>query len=277
MSAFDDFRALHRPGTPLVLPNAWDYSSAAALVAAGFRAIGTTSLGVATANGLPDGGGHTLAASTALARLLGRLPCLLTVDIEAGFTPPDRSDGAPTLAAELVAAGAVGINIEDGRADGRLADGAEQARLIGAVKAGSPRLFVNARIDAYWQAAVGSAGRPAALDDVIERARAYVAAGADGIFVPSLLDPDDIRRLVNAVDAPINLLYAPGRHTVEELARLGVARISTGSLLFRATVRAAVRSALAVAVGGPIDPDIPGYAEIAGLTANGPSGPPARG
>jgi 2-methylisocitrate lyase-like PEP mutase family enzyme len=252
VTAFDEFRSLHRPGRPLVLPNAWDHASGAALVAAGFPAIGTTSLGVAAAHGLPDGAGRTGAASLALTRLLARLPCLVTVDVEA--------DGA--AAAEAAAAGAVGVNIEDGLPGGGLADAGERAAMIRAVKAATPELFVNARIDAYWQAAIGLRETPPVLAEVIERANAYVAAGADGVFVPALPDGDDIRRLVDAVPAPVNVLYAPGRSTVDELARLGVARISTGSLLFRAAVGATVRNALAVAAGEPVDAGIPGYSEV---------------
>ncbi|TVS98861.1 isocitrate lyase/phosphoenolpyruvate mutase family protein, partial [Amycolatopsis bartoniae] len=92
-----EFAALHRGPRPLLLPNAWDHASAAALVAAGFRAVGTTSLGVAAAAGLPDGTGATRAETLTLARRLSGLECLLTVDIEAGFGLP------PEELAELVA------------------------------------------------------------------------------------------------------------------------------------------------------------------------------
>jgi 2-methylisocitrate lyase-like PEP mutase family enzyme len=116
------FHALHQGDRPLLLPNAWDYASAAALAEAGFAAIGTTSLGVAAANGLPDGKGVTRAETLALARRLRRLPCPVTVDVEGGFSddPAEVAD----LAEEVAAAGAVGVNLEDGHADDAVAEGA---------------------------------------------------------------------------------------------------------------------------------------------------------
>jgi len=172
------FRELHAAGDPLVLPNAWDVASAAALVAAGFPAIGTTSLGVAAAHGLPDAAGRARAETAALARRLGSLPCLCTVDVEAGFSegPADVAE----LAAELAATGAAGINIEDGRPGG-LADPGRHADLVRAVAETEPGLFVNARVDTYWL------GVDATPERTLRRAERYIAAGADGIFVPGQL------------------------------------------------------------------------------------------
>ncbi|WP_174514876.1 isocitrate lyase/phosphoenolpyruvate mutase family protein, partial [Streptacidiphilus anmyonensis] len=115
----DAFRALHhRPGELLLLPNAWDHASAASLAAAGFAAVGTTSLGVAAAAGLPDATGATRAETLRLARVIGRGAFLLSVDIEGGFS--DDPGEVAALAVELSEAGAVGVNLEDGRADGSL-------------------------------------------------------------------------------------------------------------------------------------------------------------
>ncbi|GID91779.1 isocitrate lyase/phosphoenolpyruvate mutase family protein [Amorphoplanes digitatis] len=255
----NDFRALHVPGDPLVLPNAWDVASAAALARAGFAAIGTTSLGVAAAHGLPDGRGEGRTETIALMRRLGRLPVLVTVDVEGGF------GGGPAavadLAADLAEAGAVGINLEDGHADGTLAPVADQVALIEAVKARVPGLFVNARTDTRWL----DAGD---LDETLARTRAYAAAGADGVFVPGLADEDDIRAVVSGVDAPLNVLLLPGL-TVPALAKLGVARISTGSMLFRTALGAAVAAARAVAAGEPAPTGIPPYAEVNALASDG--------
>jgi 2-methylisocitrate lyase-like PEP mutase family enzyme len=258
-----DFRSLHVPGAPLLLPNAWDVASAAALAAAGFRAIGTTSLGVAAAHGLPDGRGAGRAETLALVRRLSRLPVLLTVDVEGGF------GGGPAavaeLAAELAATGAVGINLEDGRPGTGLAPAAEHAELIAAVKDRVPELFVNARTDTHW-AGSGDVG------EAVSRCRAYVTAGADGVFVPGLADDGAVRTVVGAVGVPVNVLLLPGM-TVPRLAGLGVARVSTGSLLFRAALGAAVAAARAVAGGSPGPEGLPGYAEINALAA-GPPAPP---
>ncbi len=256
------FRALHHGDHPLLLPNAWDHASAAALAAAGFAAVGTTSLGVAAANGLPDASGAARAETVALARLLGHLSCPVTVDVEAGFSddPADVAD----LAAELAAAGAAGINIEDGRPGATLADPARQAELIRAVTERVPGLFVNARVDTYWLGAGDPAG-------TLARAEVYLAAGADGIFVPGLADEDVVAGLVADVAAPLNVLYQPGTHTVARLAELGVRRISTGSLLFRTALGAAVDAAVAIRDGEAPRGHAPTYAEVERLVGS-PSG-----
>jgi 2-methylisocitrate lyase-like PEP mutase family enzyme len=256
-----EFRALHRPGQPLVLPNAWDHASAAALVRAGFRAVGTTSLGVAAAHGLPDGQGVAGAQTLALAQGLAHLPCRLTVDIEAGFSADPVDVGQ--LAADLAAAGAVGINLEDGRPDGSLAPVDVQVELIRAVKHRAPELFVNARTDTYWLRDATPGNRPGGPDltATLERLDAYVAAGADGVFVPGLADGGEIRTVVGRTAAPVNILFLSQHHTVPMLAEWGVSRISTGSLLFRAALHAAVATALAVARAQPVLDGIPTYAE----------------
>jgi len=236
-----DFSALHRFGDPLVLPNVWDVASARCLVEAGFGALGTTSLGVAAASGLPDGTGAADAETLRLTRSLAKLPVHLTVDIETG------SVGA---AVAVAAAGAAGVNIEDamGPADAH-------AALIGSVKRELPRLFVNARTDTHWQ-------RPGDLAETLRRVRRYADAGADGVFVPGLAEPADIAAVVAAVDVPVNILFLPGRHTIAVLSDVGVRRVSTGSLLFRAALAACVDTAVAVRDGLVVRPDLPSYAQV---------------
>jgi 2-methylisocitrate lyase-like PEP mutase family enzyme len=249
------FHDLHQRGNPLVLPNAWDFASGAALVAAGFAAIGTTSLGVAAAAGLADGEGLARAETIALARNLSRLPVPVTVDVESGFG--GGPDEVAALAVELAGAGAAGLNLEDSRPGGVLADPARQVELITAVKAAAPLLFLNARADTYWL----GVDRSSTVDRVVR----YAEAGADGIFVPGL-DGDAIRTVVDAVDVPLNVLYQPGRFKIAELADLGVRRISTGSLPFRAALHAAVQVALAArddAEPGPA----PGYHDVQAMIA----------
>lgn len=257
------FRALHHGPRPLLLPNAWDHASGAALAAGGFPAIGTTSLGVAAAAGKPDAHGATRTETLALARGLARLPIAISADIESGFG--GGPDETAALAAELSAAGVAGINIEDGQADGTLADPAAQARLIDAIKKAAPDLFVNARTDTYW---LGCGTDP--LAETLRRAEAYAAAGADGVFVPSLPDDAAVAAVVAGVEAPLNVLFAPDRHTYARLADLGVARISCGSLLFRAALHAAVAAARAITAESPdavgeIAAGIPSYAAAAAL------------
>ncbi|SCL33275.1 2-Methylisocitrate lyase, PEP mutase family [Micromonospora rhizosphaerae] len=252
------FRALHRPGRPVLLPNAWDHASAAALAAQGHAAIGTTSLGVAAASGKPDAAAATRAENLDLARRLRRLPVLLTVDIEGGFS--DDPAAVAGYVAELAAVGVVGVNLEDGRPDGTLEPPERTVAKIAAVKAAVPELFVNARTDAWWL------GTPDPLAQALHRARAYRAAGADGIFVPGAPD-DTVGLLAAEIAAPLNVLYRPGGPDLAELGRLGVARVSTGSLLFRAALGAALEVADAARSGRHGDlPTVPSYGQVQGLS-----------
>ncbi|MFF3489728.1 isocitrate lyase/phosphoenolpyruvate mutase family protein [Streptomyces sp. NPDC002795] len=250
------FAHLHRKGVPLLLlPNAWDCASAAALAAEGFEAVGTTSLGVAAAAGLPDGAGVTADATLALARRLGRTSLLFTVDMEGGFS--DDPEEVADLARQLSAAGAAGINLEDGRADGGLTPVHQHAAKIAAVKAAVPELFVNARTDTYWL------GRGHEGTD--ERLAAYQQAGADGLFVPGLAEPDRIRDIASRFELPLNILYSPTGPTLDELAALGVRRVSLGSLLYRRALGEAVATARAVREGRRPTGDTLSYGDVQSL------------
>ncbi|MET7285554.1 isocitrate lyase/phosphoenolpyruvate mutase family protein [Streptomyces sp. NPDC005573] len=249
------FAALHhRPGDPLLLPNAWDHASAAALAARGFPAIGTTSLAVAAGAGLPDGRGATREPTLRLARILGPGPYLLSVDGEGGFS--DDPEEVATFAAELWAAGVVGINLEDGLGAAR-----PHAAKIAAVKAAAPDLFVNARTDTYWS---GDGDER----DTLRRLELYRKAGADGVFVPGLTDPRRIETLVRSVGAPLNILYSPAGPPLRRLADLGIARVSLGSLLYRRALGAALDAVSDIAAGRTPGGTTPSYEEVCGRTAN---------
>uniref|UniRef100_A0AAU3H2T3 Isocitrate lyase/phosphoenolpyruvate mutase family protein n=1 Tax=Streptomyces sp. NBC_01401 TaxID=2903854 RepID=A0AAU3H2T3_9ACTN len=250
------FHALHHTGTPLLLPNAWDHASAAALAARGFPAIGTTSLAVAAAAGLPDGAGVTEEETLRLAQLLGDRGFLLSVDAEGGFS--DDPAKVAELAVRLAAAGAVGINLEDGRGDGTLSPVPVHAAKIAAVKAAVPDLFVNARTDTHWLRTQ--------QDETTARLDAYSRAGADGVFVPGLSDPAGISALVRFLDVPLNILYSPSGPGMAELGALGVRRVSLGSLLYRAALGAAVGAADDIRAGRPVTGRVAKYAEVQGFS-----------
>ncbi|MFC4855507.1 isocitrate lyase/PEP mutase family protein [Actinophytocola glycyrrhizae] len=251
MTRADEFRALHDDF--LLLPNAWDVASAAALVRAGFPAVGTTSLGVAAGAGLRDGLGLSREATMALAARLAGLPVPVSVDVEGGF---GADPGAVReLGHELAALGIAGVNIEDGRENRGLTDPAHHARLVAAM--GESGLFVNARTDTHWL----DTERAGTLD----RVRAYVDAGADGVFVPGMIDGAEIEALVAAAGVPVNLLYQPGRLSVGTARGLGVRRVSTGSLLFRAALGAALETVEAVRDGVPPPREVPTVQQIQGL------------
>lgn len=235
------FRELHHTDAPLLLPNAWDVGSALAFAAAGYPAVGTTSFGVSASAGMPDGGGSSKAATTALAALIGRLPVHVTTDIEDGYS--DDPGEVAEFVAELAGLGVAGVNLEDSK-DGHLVDPEILAAKVAAVKRRSPDVFVNARVDNLWF------GEESTVDAVLLRARAYADAGADGIFVPGLADPDDIRNITAGTWLPVNVLAHPAL-TVAELGALGVRRVSSGSLPYRAAVDAAVNSVNALRDGKP--------------------------
>ncbi|MEV0267199.1 isocitrate lyase/phosphoenolpyruvate mutase family protein [Hamadaea sp. NPDC050747] len=232
-------RSLHVPGRPLVLANAWDAASAAVVAATGAPAVATTSAGVAWSLGAPDG--DMLARDQAvdlIARVVRAVGVPVSADIESGFGA--TADEVAETARAVIAAGAAGINIEDNSHGGPtvLRTVAEQAERLAAIRsaAADSGLFVNARIDTFLAGAGG-------LDETVERATAYVAAGADGVFVPGVTDPATIKELVAAIPAPLNILVGPGSPTIGELAELGVARASLGSSIAQAAYALVRRAA----------------------------------
>jgi 2-methylisocitrate lyase-like PEP mutase family enzyme len=241
------FRELHHGAAPLLLPNAWDVGSALAFATAGFPAIGTTSFGIAASAGLPDGGGSSKAATSALVAQLCRLPVHITADIEDGYS--DDPAEVAEFVAQLAAYGVAGVNLEDSTA-GHLVDPAAFAEKVAAVKQRSPAVFINARVDNIWF------GEEATVDAVLLRAGLYADAGADGIFVPGLAVPEDIRAVTAGIALPVNVLAHPSL-TVAELGELGVRRVSSGSLPYRAAVDAAVNVASALRDGKKLPPATP--------------------
>jgi 2-methylisocitrate lyase-like PEP mutase family enzyme len=232
------FRALQTPGTPLVLVNAWDAASARVIAAAGAPAVATTSAGVAWSLGFPDGDALSRERAVDLvARVASGLPVPVTADIESGYgATPDEVAG--TVRAVL-AAGAVGVNLEDADHGGPAPLRAvpdQCARLAAARAAGGDGLFLNARVDTFLFAGGD-------LAETVDRATAYVEAGADGVFVPGATDPDAIEQLVAKIPAPVNVMTGAGGPTVKDLAALGVARISVGSGVAEAAYSLAHRAA----------------------------------
>jgi 2-methylisocitrate lyase-like PEP mutase family enzyme len=236
------FRELHHAAAPLLLPNAWDVGSALAFAAAGFPAVGTTSFGIAASAGMPDGGRSSKALTAALVAQVCRLPVHVTADIEDGYS--EEPDEVADYVAQLAALGVAGVNLEDSTA-GHLVDPASFAEKVTAAKRHSPGMFINARVDNIWF------GEQATVDAVLRRANAYADAGADGIFVPGLVVPEDIQTITAGIGLPVNVLAHPSL-TVAELGELGVRRVSSGSLPYRAAVDAAVNVANALRDGNQV-------------------------
>jgi 2-methylisocitrate lyase-like PEP mutase family enzyme len=231
-------RNLHGGPRILLLPNAWDVASACIIEELGFSAIATTSAGIAAALGYPDG--QHISRDEMLdmvARIASAVRVPVTADVEAGYgtTLEDMAETAKAV----VAAGAVGMNLEDvtGSEQRLLADLPLQVKKIQtirevAVSLGVP-LVLNARTDIYLMP-VGPA--ETRFQRTVERLRAYRQAGADCLFAPGLRDAETIAKLVNALEAPVNILITSGAPSVHELEKMGVARASTGSGVMRASL-----------------------------------------
>lgn len=247
------FSALHRPGAPLVLWNAWDAGSAAALVRAGAKAVATGSASVAGALGFADGEDLPLAlVETVAARVVavaGDLP--VSIDFEGAYsTDPDQ---AAANALRLARLGAVGLNVEDGVVGGPGLHGTDaQAARLAAIAAtaaaeGLP-LHLNARIDLFIREK-DAAKHPALMAEALDRAHAYAEAGAASLYPILLSDPALIEAFCAKSPLPVNVFGpAGGAGGVAAMARLGVARVSYGPRPWReamAGVEAAARAILA--------------------------------
>jgi 2-methylisocitrate lyase-like PEP mutase family enzyme len=231
-TAAADLRARHQPGHPLILPNVWDPPSAIAVQKAGFPVVATSSAAMLEAIGQRDGGSAPPEeVFAAIARIAAAVEVPVTADIEDGY------DLSPAeLADRLLAAGAVGCNLEDSdhRHFGSLVDPDVQASRIAELRAaGQARgvdLVINARIDTY----LGRSGDPASrLDETVRRAVSYRAAGADCVY-PILAPEAQIAAVVAQTAAAVNGLAAAEVVAVTRLAGLGVARISMGPYLAHA-------------------------------------------
>jgi 2-methylisocitrate lyase-like PEP mutase family enzyme len=232
-------RELHRPGDPVVLPNAWDPPSARRLAATGAAALATTSVAVAEALGYEDGEVTPPAEMlAAVGRIAAAVELPVTADLEAGYgLSPDE------LVAGLLEAGAVGLNQEDtDHATASLADPDAHAERLAAIKEAGRRagvdVVLNARVDTFLRAAP-DADPEALVDDAVRRGRRYAEAGADCVYPYAARGRAAILRLVTEVGAPVNIVAVPTGLGRSDLAALGVARVSFGGGLAQAALDAA--------------------------------------
>lgn len=218
-------RELHQDGSILVLPNVWDAGSARLVEHAGFPAIATSSAGIAFTLGLPDGQQVSRAQMLeAVSRIASAVRIPVTADLEAGY-----GDVAATVQG-MLAAGAVGLNLEDVEGDTHVPLEQQVARIrtvrATAEAAGVP-LVLNARCDIFLS---GLGPVETRLARTIQRMKAYAEAGADSLFVPAVVDEETIAQLVlAAAPLPLNILATAGAPPVPRLRELGVRRVSMGS------------------------------------------------
>lgn len=232
------FLSLHRGPRILVLPNAWDVSSARIFEDAGFPAIATTSSGIANSLGFPDGQHISREQMLEVVeRIANAVSIPVTADMEGGYGT--TIDAMAETARGVIAAGAVGLNLEDSpeESSGKLFDIPLQKEKIAAIvevgkKMGVP-LVVNARTDVYLEKIGAPSERFA---HAVERLNAFREAGAASLFAPVVEDAETIAALARAVRGPLNVLARAGTPPVRELEKLGVARVTVGGGPMRATM-----------------------------------------
>lgn len=234
-AAADQFRAMHRRGEPLVLVNAWDVASAQRVVAAGGRAVATSSAAIAASLGLPDDSTAPIDMMfDAVTRIASSVDVPVSADLLDGY-----GLGADDLVERLLGAGAVGCNIEDSdhAAPGALLDPGIVAERIAAYRAASSSagvdIVVNARIDAYLHHGFG----PDVTNDVLARARRYFDAGADCAYANRLADPVIAGELAGQLDGPLNATVVRAGD-LAAMAAAGVSRISVGPRAYFAALDA---------------------------------------
>jgi len=248
-SKADRFLALHRPGEPLLMPNPWDLGSVRLLEAAGFEALATTSSGFAATLGRMDGSVSAEEALAHGAELAAATEVPVSADLEHGFADDPASVAATVSAA--AATGLAGCSIEDstGDDDHPIYD-ADLAReritaAVEAAHAAAHPIVLTARAENHLHGVDD-------LDDTVSRLQAFADEGADCVYAPGLRDLDDIGRVVDAVDCPVNVLAWPGGPTVADLAGAGVARISVGGAFSLAAIGAVADMAAQFRDGGVI-------------------------
>jgi 2-methylisocitrate lyase-like PEP mutase family enzyme len=267
------FRQMHHGPGVLVLANVWDVATARLVEVAGLRAVGTSSAAIAHSMGYPDDQRISRAEMLSVVeRIASHVSLPVTADLEAGYGE-SLEDIAETTRA-MIAAGAVGLNFQDGTGDPTrpLYEPAAQAEKIRCIRKTADSLgvpvVINARTDVY----LGRVGDPSThFDQAVSRANAYRRAGADCLFVPGVQSSPTIAHLVRAINGPLNILAGPAAPSIEELHDLGVARVSFGSWPMRACMGFFARFAREVRDKGTfrllLDSEVIPYVEMNKLLA----------
>jgi len=229
MNKIQEFNEMHFSENLLFLGNAWDLLSALTLEKAGFKAIGTTSWGIANSIGYSDGELIDFDRHLAIIKTITKnVKIPVSADIEAGYSEDTFKIINNVLRTADV--GVAGINIEDSLKNSYgLREILQHCNLLEKIRIaldhnGYKDFYINARTDTYFQSQ-----NP--FMDTIERAKAYVESGASGIFVPGLKEPNEIKEITMNVNAPLNILSLPGLTNCNKLKELGVRRFSFGNAL----------------------------------------------
>lgn len=231
MTNFVKFKELHNQNSPFILGNVHDAHSALIYEKLGFNAIGTSSAAIATSLGLEDGERMSFSELTSVVeQITSKTNLPLTVDIEGGYSSDvdDICNNIRTLAMF----GVVGINLEDSvvSEERKIENKNDFANKIEQLKSFITRkniqIFVNIRTDFYIM------GLADPFKNTLERIKLYENAGADGIFVPCLTDKTEIKKIVNTIKLPLNVMTMPGFPDYQSLTEIGVKRISMGPFAY---------------------------------------------
>ncbi|MFC5528378.1 isocitrate lyase/PEP mutase family protein [Cohnella yongneupensis] len=235
MNKIELFQKLHDSSELLLLGNTWDLPSARILEQVGFKAIGTTSWGIAASLGYVDGEviDFDIQLST-IKRIVDHVQVPVTADIESGYGENDEMIVTNVL--KVAHLGAVGINIEDSlKGASGLMQVSHQCKLLSRIRdalenSGFSHFYINARIDTYLL-------NQAPLNETLTRAKAYWESGASGIFVPGLKNAEDIKTIASCTLAPLNVMASPDLTDCCMLKELGVRRLSLGGSLYRKMIK----------------------------------------
>jgi len=236
----EQFRVLHVRGNPLLLFNIWDPGSARAVAAAGAKALALGSWSVAAANGYADGERIPLDFAVGnLQRIVAAVDLPVSIDLESGYG--EKPDDVAATVTRAIMAGAIGCNLEDSfPQDGRLRETADNVRRLARARAAAEAtgvaFFINARTDDFMQVPAENHNL-ALLRSALERGRAYADAGADGLFIPGLVDPALIERAARESALPLNIMKSASAPSLRRLGELGVARVSHGPGPYRTMMK----------------------------------------
>ncbi|MEK4762506.1 isocitrate lyase/phosphoenolpyruvate mutase family protein [Viridibacillus sp. FSL E2-0187] len=229
MTTIQEFNELHSSTEPLFLGNAWDLLSALILEKAGFKAIGTTSWGIANSLGYADGELIDFEKHLEIIKIItDNVKIPVSGDIEAGYS--EDIDTIVNHVLRTADIGVAGINIEDSlKKQQGLRELKDHCNLLTKIRTtldqnGFKDFYINARTDTYLQ-------MENPLSETIIRTRAYVESGASGIFIPGLIKEDEIKEIAFLIGAPLNILSLPGLTNCNKLKDIGVKRFSFGNAL----------------------------------------------
>ncbi len=227
------FMNMHKNNEMFVLPNVWNAGSAVVFEKAGFKALATTSAGIAYGLGYADGEDILFEdLCLAIKQITQRINIPLSCDFERGYS--ENYLEVKNNAKKLIELGVVGFNIEDGKSDGSLSNLSEQLLKIKALVELKNELeidfVINARTCVYW---LNIGNEEEKMDETIMRSNAFIEAGADCVFIPGAMDKNIVDKLVQNIKAPINIVLNSKFSDIKEIEKIGVKRLSIGSAAVR--------------------------------------------